>query len=133
MRFDILYSNKSSEIKVNLLLYDFSAYHFLSIFSSNLTTQKQAWQKVSEMMCLEGHHFTGEECDRKFRSLKMRQVAHVLYTFSCWPICMFFVLSIILMKVKTTKCDAHLFPCNWSNWFFLWLFIDLKVAHYTLK
>lgn len=42
------------------------------IFSSNLTTQKQAWQKVSEMMCLEGHHFTGEECDRKFRSLKMR-------------------------------------------------------------
>lgn len=90
------------------------------IFSSNLTTQKQAWQKVSEMMCLEGHHFTGEECDRKFRSLKMRQVAHVLYTFSCWPICMFFVLSIILMKVKTTKCDAHLFPCNWSNWFFLW-------------
>uniref|UniRef100_A0A8W8NV98 DDE Tnp4 domain-containing protein n=1 Tax=Magallana gigas TaxID=29159 RepID=A0A8W8NV98_MAGGI len=48
------------------------------IFSSNLTTQKQAWQKVSEMMCLEGHNFTGEEWDRKFRSLKMRQVAHVL-------------------------------------------------------
>lgn len=51
------------------------------IFYSNLTTQKQAWQKVSEMMCLEGHHCTGEECDRKFRSLKMRQVVHVY--FSC--------------------------------------------------
>uniref|UniRef100_K1QSX7 Myb/SANT-like DNA-binding domain-containing protein n=1 Tax=Magallana gigas TaxID=29159 RepID=K1QSX7_MAGGI len=38
------------------------------IFSSNLTTQKQAWQKVSEMMCLEGHHFTGEE----YKTIKER-------------------------------------------------------------
>lgn len=58
---------------------DFSEKEHSGIFSSNLTTQKQAWQKVSEMMCLEGHHFKGEECDRKFRSLKMRQVVQVYF------------------------------------------------------
>ncbi|XP_062571186.1 uncharacterized protein LOC134233220, partial [Saccostrea cucullata] len=43
------------------------------MFSSNIITQKQGWKKISEMMCLKGHHCTGEECDKKFRSLKMRQ------------------------------------------------------------
>ncbi|XP_062588396.1 uncharacterized protein LOC134250052, partial [Saccostrea cucullata] len=42
------------------------------MFSSNIITQKQGWKKISEMMCLKGHHCTGEECDKKFRSLKMR-------------------------------------------------------------
>ena len=43
-----------------------------SLFSSTICTQKQAWRKVAEEMCTKGEHCTGEDCDRKFRSLKMR-------------------------------------------------------------
>ena len=43
------------------------------VFSSNTISQKQSWRKVAEMMCQKGHHFTGDDCDKKFRSLKLRQ------------------------------------------------------------
>lgn len=43
-----------------------------SLFTSNTVTQKQAWRNISEEMCKKGHHLTGDECSRKFRSLKNR-------------------------------------------------------------
>lgn len=45
---------------------------FSGMFSSNIITQKQAWKRISEEICNKGYHFSGDECDRKFRSLKMR-------------------------------------------------------------
>ncbi|XP_034302388.2 uncharacterized protein [Magallana gigas] len=45
---------------------------FSGMFSSNIITQKQAWKRISEEICNKGYHFSGDVCDRKFRSLKMR-------------------------------------------------------------
>ena len=42
------------------------------LFTSNVITPKQAWNKLSEEMCEKGHHVTGDDCSRKFRSLKNR-------------------------------------------------------------
>ena len=43
------------------------------MFSMNTISQKQSWRRIAEMMCQKGHHFTGDDCDKKFRSLKLRQ------------------------------------------------------------
>lgn len=43
-----------------------------SLFNSNTVTQKQAWRNIFEEMCKKGHHLTGDECSRKFQSLKNR-------------------------------------------------------------
>jgi hypothetical protein len=43
-----------------------------SSFSSNTISQKQAWRRLAEEICKKGHIVSGEDCDRKFRSLKMR-------------------------------------------------------------
>lgn len=45
---------------------------FSGMFSSNIITQKQAWKRISEEICNKGYHFSGDVCDQKFRSLKMR-------------------------------------------------------------
>ncbi|XP_061162747.1 uncharacterized protein LOC133171968 [Saccostrea echinata] len=66
----ILHDSKWSTEAV-LLLIDLRT-ESSSLFSSNTTTQKQAWRKISEEMCSKGHSFSGDECDRKYRSLKMR-------------------------------------------------------------
>ncbi|XP_048743320.2 uncharacterized protein LOC125656780, partial [Ostrea edulis] len=44
----------------------------MELFSSNLTTQKQAWRKIAKDMKTHGYVFSGEDCDKKFRSLKNR-------------------------------------------------------------
>jgi hypothetical protein len=46
----------------------------VNLFTSNTTTQKQAWNKISRDMSKHGYSFSGDECDKKFRALKNRQV-----------------------------------------------------------
>jgi hypothetical protein len=45
-----------------------------NLFTSSVITQRQAWGKISKEMLVKGHKMTGEECSRKFRSLKNRLV-----------------------------------------------------------
>ena len=41
-------------------------------FLSSVLTKKQAWLRLSEELCIKGHVYTGEDRDKKVRSLKLR-------------------------------------------------------------
>ncbi|XP_071109583.1 uncharacterized protein [Haliotis cracherodii] len=54
-----------------LLLVELRRQH-CDLFSSSTITSKQAWRRVGEEMRGKGHSFTGEDCDKKFRSMRSR-------------------------------------------------------------
>ena len=68
------------------------------VFSSNTISQKQSWIKVAEMMCLKGHHFTGDDCDKTFRSLNMRQgISAVLKIYQ----------DVIFLTINILSCNSY--------------------------
>ncbi|XP_046544600.1 uncharacterized protein LOC124254794 [Haliotis rubra] len=59
-----------TECQVRLLITLRQQYEHL--FTSSIVTQKQAWKKVADEMTEKGYCYSGDECQRKFGSLRLR-------------------------------------------------------------
>ena len=50
------------------------------LFTSSCVKQGEVWRRIGNGMQENGYSYTGEQCDKKFRSLKYRYVNE----FYCW-------------------------------------------------